>query len=144
MTNVRDGANTPPGEEYDAPAAALLRDAQDLLRAENYEGALELYQTAAGLEPDRIELEGYVDLLRSRLVKIYRERIGDGDRIPKLLVPADQITRFQLPADAGFVLSLIDGRTCFDQLLSLSEMGPFEALRIFASLLDARIVGVSP
>ena len=41
------------------------------------------------------------------------------------------------------MLSLIDGRTCFDELLSVSGMGPFEALRIFASLLDARIVGVA-
>ncbi|HEY8155062.1 MAG TPA: hypothetical protein VII72_13130 [Myxococcota bacterium] len=137
MTNVGDA-------DYDVPTAALLRDAQELLRTENYEGALDLYQTAAALEPDRIELEGYVDLLRSRLVKIYRERIGEGDRIPKLLVPSDQITRFNLPADAGFVLSLIDGRTCFDELLSVSGMGPFEALRIFASLLEARIVGVAP
>ena len=41
------------------------------------------------------------------------------------------------------MLSLIDGRTSFDELLSVSGMGPFEALRIFASLLDARIVGVA-
>jgi hypothetical protein len=143
VKNVRDGEGAPPGGEYDAPAAALLRDAQELLRAENYEGALELYQTAAALEPDRIELEGYVDLLRSRLVKLYRERIGDGAQVPRLRMPEGQITRFNLPADAGFVLSLIDGRTSFDELLSVSGMGPFEALRIFASLLEARIVGVA-
>ncbi len=123
--------------------ATLLSEAQELVRVENYEGALELYQTAASLDTTRIELEGYVDLLRTRLVKIYRERIGDGRRVPKLLVPLDRITRFNLPAEAGFVLSLIDGRISFDELLSVSGMGPFEALRIFASLVDARIVGVS-
>ena len=111
--------------------------------AENYEGALELYQTAASLDPLRVELEGYVDLLRCRLVKIYRERIGDGSRVPKLLVPLDRITRFNLPTEAAFVLSLIDGRTSFDELLSVSGMGPFEALRIFVSLVDARIVGIA-
>ena len=110
---------------------------------ENYEGALELYQMAASLDPTRIELEGYVDLLRTRLVKIYRERIGDGSRVPSLLVPLDRITRFNLPAEAGFVLSLIDGRICFDELLSVSGMGPFEALRSFASLVEAGIVGVA-
>jgi hypothetical protein len=124
--------------------AVLLTDAQDLVRAEDYEGALELYQMAASLDPARIELEGYVDLLRTRLVKIYRERIGDGRRVPSLLVPLGQITRFNnLPAEAGFMLSLIDGRICFDELLSVSGMGPFEALRIVASLVEARIVGVS-
>ena len=129
--------------QRDAAVAACLRDAQELLRDENYEGALDLYQAAASLDPARIELEGYVDLLRSRLVKIYRARIGDGSHVPELLVPPDRITRFNLPADAGFVLSLIDGRTCFDQLISVSGMAPFEVLRVFASLLDARIVGVA-
>ena len=129
--------------QREAAVAAFLRDAQELLRDENYEGALDLYQAAASLEPARVELEGYVDLLRCRLVKIYRERIRDGSYVPELLVPPDRITRFNLPADAGFVLSLIDGRTCFDQLISVSGMGPFEVLRIFVSLLDARIIGVA-
>ena len=122
--------------------AALLRDAQELVRDENHEGALELYQMAAALDPGRIELEGYVDLVRSRLVKTYREKIGDGRRAPKLLVPAGVITRFNLPAEAGFVLSLIDGRICFDELVSVSGMAPFEALRTLAGLVEARIVGV--
>jgi len=143
VTNVGDGERAPASAQRDSSVAALLRDAQELLRDENFEGALDLYQAAAALDPQRVELEGYVDLLRSRLVKIYRERIGSGRQVPKLLVPLDRTTRINLPADAGFVLSLIDGRTCFDELLSLSGMGPFEALRIFASLLDARIVGVA-
>jgi len=143
VTNVDGGDGAQASAQGGGSIAALLRDAQELLRVENYEGALELYQAAASLDPGRAELEAYVDLLRSRLVKIYRERIGDGRRVPKLLVPLDRITRFNLPTDAGFVLSLIDGRTCFDELLSVSGMGPFEALRIFASLLDARIVGVA-
>ena len=127
----------------DPAVAALMRDAQQLLRGSDWEGALDLYQRAASLDPGRVELEGYVDLLRSRLVKTYRERIGDPARVPKLLVPAAQITRFNLPADAGFVLSMIDGRTSYAELLSVSGMGPFEALRIFAGLLDAGIVGVA-
>jgi hypothetical protein len=140
---VGDGGCAPASAPRDGSVAALLRDAQELLRDENFEGALDLYQAAAVLDPSRVELEGYVDLLRCRLVKIYRDRIGDGRRVPKLLVSLDRTTRINLPADAGFVLSLIDGRTCFDELLSLSGMGPFEALRIFASLLEARILGVS-
>jgi len=143
VTNVGGGEGAQASAQRDASVAALLHDAQDLFRAENYEEALELYQAAASLDPARVELEGYVDLLRSRLVKIYRERIGDCRQVPRLLVPLDRITDVNLPADAGFVLSLIDGRTSFDELLSVSGMGPFEALRTFASLLAAGIVGVA-
>jgi hypothetical protein len=97
---------------------------------------------AASLDPSRIELEGYVDLVRSRLVKVYRERIGPGKGIPRVMVPASQITRYNLPAEAGFLLSLTDGSICFDELLSVSGMAPFEALRTLAGLVEACIVGV--
>jgi hypothetical protein len=130
-------------QQRDQSIASLVRDAQQLLRSHDYEGALDLYELAASLDPERIELEGYVDLLRSRLVKSYRERIGDPTRVPALMKPLDEITGFNLPADAGFVLSMIDGRTSFAELLSVTSMGPFEALRILAGLLDAGIVGVA-
>ena len=138
-----DARGAQAGARRDLSVGALVRDAQQRLRADDFEGALALYQLAASLAPERIELEGYVDLLRSRLVKCYRERIGDAGRVPRLLVPSDQITRYNLPADAGFVLSMIDGRTSFAELLSVTGMGPFEALRIVAGLLDAGIVGVA-
>ena len=129
--------------QRDLSVSTLVRDAQQLLCGSDYEGALDLYQRAAALDPEKVELEGYVDLLRSRLVKRYRERIGDAARVPRLLLPLDQITGINLPADAGFVLSMIDGRTSFGELLSVTSMGPFEALRILAGLLDAGIVGVA-
>jgi hypothetical protein len=85
VTNVDDGERAPASAQREGSVAALLRDAQELLQDENFEGALELYQAAAALDPARVELEGYVDLLRCRLVKIC-DRIGDGRRVPKLLV----------------------------------------------------------
>ena len=142
MKGVGGGQGARTGVSDGDRIAVLLGDAQDLVRDENYEGALELYQMAASMDPGRFELEGYVDLVRSRLVKIYREKIGDGRRAPRLLVPAGAITRFNLPAEAGFVLSLVDGRICFDELISVSGMAPFEALRALAGLVEARIVGV--
>ena len=138
-----DARSAPAGARRDVSVATLVRDAQQRLREDDFEGALDLYQLAASLAPERVELEGYVDGLRSRLVKRYRERIGDAGRVPRLLVPADQITRYNLPADAGFVLSMIDGRMSFAELLSVTSMGPFEALRIVAGLLDAGLVGVA-
>jgi hypothetical protein len=143
VTHVGEVRSARASARRDLSVATLVRDAQQLLRGDDYEGALDLYQMAASLDPEKIEFEGYVDLLRSRLVKRYRERIGDPGRIPKLLVPLGQITGINLPADAGFVLSMIDGRTSFGELLSVTSMGPFEALRILAGLLDAGIVEVA-
>lgn len=143
MTDVENRQGAPGSSRRDHSVTSLVRDAQQLLRSDDYEGALDLYQMAASLDPAKIEFEGYVDLLRSRLVKRYRERIGDSRQVPRRLVPLDRITQFNLPAEAGFVLSMIDGRTSFGELLSVTGMGPFEALRIFAGLLDAGIVEVA-
>lgn len=129
-----------PGDRRDRQLEAVLREAQALLRKRDLEGALGRFQTAAEMEPERIEIEGYIDMVRSRLVKGYRERVGDGRAIPKLLVDLNEVTRYKLPADAGFLLSLMDGATRVDELVSLSGMDAFEALRILNTLIDSGIV----
>ena len=40
------------------------------------------------------------------------------------------------------MLSLVDGSTSFEQLVSLSGMAAFEAFRNLSALLDAGILGV--
>jgi hypothetical protein len=52
--------------------------------------------------------------------------------------------RFNLPANAGFVLSMVDGRTSVNEILALSGMDPFDAVRVVSKLLGAGIVEVSP
>ena len=121
---------------------ALLKDAHEALRREDLENALDLFQAAARFEPDRFEIEGYVDLVRSHLLKRYRERIGDLQAVPRLLVRGGEIMRFNLAPDGGFMLSLVDGSTSFEQLVSLSGMAAFEAFRNLGALLDAGILGV--
>jgi hypothetical protein len=125
-----------------AGADALLKDAHEALRCEDLESALDLFQVASQLDPDRFEIEGYVELVRSRLLKRYRERIGELQAVPKLLVDEGQVRRFNLAPDAGFMLSLVDGSTSFEQLVSLSGMAAFEAFRNLCALLDAGILGV--
>lgn len=131
----------PAGQGADS-VQALIRDAQELLHSQELEGALDLFEMAADLDPQRIEVDGYVDMIRSRLLQRYRERIGDLRVVPKLLIAPDEIHRYNLPANAGFVLSLLDGATTVEQLISLSGMDSFEALRIVNRLLDAEIAGI--
>ena len=121
---------------------ALLEDAHEALRCDDLESALDLFQVASQLDPDRFEIEGYVDLVRGRLLKRYRERIGELQAVPKLLVDAGEVRRFNLAPDAGFMLSLVDGSTNFEQLVSFSGMGAFETFRNLCALLNAGILGV--
>jgi hypothetical protein len=68
--------------------------------------------------------------------------VGETGAVPELLIQPSAITRYQLPADAGFVLSLVDGETTVEQLIALSGMDAFEALRILNDLIDAGIAGL--
>ena len=130
------------GTESDSAAGRLVEEAQARLEAEDLEGALDLFRAAADLEPDRIEVEGYVDAIRSQLLQRYRKRLGETGAVPKLLIQPSEITRHQMLADAGFVLSLVDGETTVEQLISLSGLDAFEALRILNDLFDAGIAGL--
>jgi tetratricopeptide (TPR) repeat protein len=132
------GADSSEGRERSLEG--LLGAAQGLLRKQDLEGALALFETAAEMDPRRIEIEGYIDMIRSRLLKAYRERVGGGQTVPRLLVDLAEVTRYDLHTDAGFLLSLLDGATSIDDLVSLSGMDAFEALRILSNLIDAGIV----
>jgi hypothetical protein len=55
-------------------------------------------------------------------------------------VGSEQLLRFNLPPDAGFVLSMVDGHTRVDELVTVSGMDPFDALHLLCRLETAGIV----
>jgi hypothetical protein len=79
-------------------------------------------------------------MVRSRLLDRYRERVGGMDVVPSVRVGARELLKFNLPASTGFLLSLVDGKTSVNDLISLSGLDPFETLRMLANLLDAGVV----
>ena len=61
-----------------------------------------------------------------------------------MAVDLAEITKFNLPKDAGFLLSLMDGVTSLDNLMTVSGMDSFEALRTTKNLIDIGIVRMQP
>ena len=131
------------GDASRPAAEVLLEDARELVLQDQLEEALDHFQLATQLDPSRLERELYVDLLRARLVKRYRDRVGDQDVKPRLRLDPASIARYNLSANAGFLLSRLDGSTSVDELVSLSGMDAFETLRILNRLIDAEIIGVA-
>lgn len=123
------------------PLATLVADAQRLFEDDELEASLDLFEAIAQREPLRLDVQGWIEHVRSRLVKRYRERLGDGST--RLCAgAAGDVMRFNLPAHAGFLLSLVDGETSVSDLVSLSGMDPFEALRALYGMFEAGIVRV--
>lgn len=132
----------PPAEAGAAsdPMAALVADAERLFADDELEASLDLFEAIAQRDPVRLDVQGWIEHVRSRLVKSYRERLGDGSSRLCSSVAVGDVMRFNLPAHAGFLLSLMDGETTVGDLVSLSGMDPFEALRALHGMLEAGIV----
>jgi len=123
-------------------AAEFLREGLDLIEQGHYAEALELVERGASEAPALLEAQATLDLLRAHLYQRARMRTNGGTGVLRVKLGPQEILRFNLPPNAGFVLSMIDGSTSADEIAALSAMDPFEAHHTLAKLLDAGIVEV--
>jgi hypothetical protein len=136
------------GEAQRAPgggaraAAQQLREAQALIeRGADAEALLQL-ENATREAPGHLESQATLELLRASLYQRHRVRTKGGAGVLRVRLGPQEILRFNLPPNAGFVLSMIDGHTSADELVALASMDPFEALHTIGKLMDAGIVEV--
>ena len=120
----------------------LVKEGQRLVGEQELEAGLDLLEAVARRDPMRLEVHGHIEEVRGRLLKRYRDRMGDLGGIPRLSLGLSDVMKFNLPAHAGFMLSLIDGDTSIGDIVSLSGMDSFGALRVLNGLIDAGIVSL--
>lgn len=120
--------------------ASVVQEAQMLLRLGEFAGAVALLEGADEIDSGDLEHQGLLDLARSRLYGAYCEQVRDLARVPRVHGNTGDLTRFNLPSNAGFVLSMVDGETCLEDLIALSGMDALSALHTLCGLLEAGIV----
>ena len=135
-----DGEAPAPGPRP-ARSGGLLAEATGLLRGGALREGLDLLESLVRAEPRNLEAQALLELARGALLRVYRQRVGSGDAVPRVRISTAEVMKYNLPAAAGFLLSAIDGRISVDELVAVSGMDPFDALRALANLLDAGIVG---
>ena len=96
-----------------------VQEALRAYRAGDLDRAHEILERVAQRDPDRIDVEGYLAMLRSKRTKLWVKTIGDQGRILRLSISADKLRALRLAPDEGFILSQIDGQLSVDDLLSL-------------------------
>ena len=133
----RAGAAAPPGEERAGTAKGLA-----LAEQGEHEQALALLERATRAAPRDLEAQAALDLVRAHLYARYRKSIGSGSGRPRLKVGPDQLLRFDLPPEAGFLLSMLDGRTRIEELMTVSALDALDVLHLLARLERAGIVEV--
>ena len=100
-------------------------------------------QEARGAYPDDLSLRGYVEIVRNTIVRELVTHPKGMQAVPKL--SAEFLTnfdRFNLSAQEGYLVSLIDGRLDIQKLLILSPFDPFTTLFNLAKLQHERAITV--
>ena len=98
---------------------------------------------ARGAYPDDLSLRGYTEIVRNTIVRDFLAHPKGMHAVPKL--SSDFLTnfdRFNLTAQEGYLISLIDGRLDLQKLLVLSPFDPFTTLFNLAKLQHERAITV--
>ncbi len=133
-----DRRSLPRADRGDASSASIVWDARRLVQGENEEAALELLVSAPNSVT--LECESMVELLRAKVFRKYQDALGDLEKIPRVKEDAADLQGRNLPPSAGFLLSMVDGLTSLSDLVTVSGMDRFEALRSLHRMSEAGIL----
>jgi len=98
---------------------------------------------ARGAYPDDLSLRGYTEILRNTIVRDFVSHPRGMQAVPKLTAEfLSNFDRFNLTAQEGYLMSLIDGRLDLQKLLILSPFDPFTTLFHLAKLQQERAITV--
>ena len=67
-------------------------------------------------------------------------RASGSSKVLALAIGHDQMRWLSLDHRAGFLLSLVDGRSTVDEVLDMSGMSELEALRLLLQLLQQNVI----
>jgi hypothetical protein len=98
---------------------------------------------ARSLYGDDLALRGYTEILRNTIVRDFLAHPKSLRAVPKLTAEFhSNFDRFNLTAQEGYLISLIDGRLDLQKLLILSPFDPFTTLFNLAKLQQERAIMV--
>ncbi|MEO8032926.1 MAG: hypothetical protein ABI837_00720 [Acidobacteriota bacterium] len=93
--------------------------------------------------PNDLGLRGYVEIVRNAIVREFVGHPKGMQAVPKLTAEfLTNFDRFNLTAQEGYLVSLIDGRLDLQKLLILSPFDPFTTLFNLAKLQHERAITV--
>lgn len=93
--------------------------------------------------PNDLSLRGYVELVRNTVVRDFLAHPRGMQAVPKLSAEfMSNFDRFNLNAQEGYLVSLIDGRLDVQKLLILSPFDPFNTIFILSKLQHEKAITV--
>jgi tetratricopeptide (TPR) repeat protein len=142
VTDEDDTPKSGPVIEFDADddPDTMIQSALAAYKEGRYDDAWTELRRLAKEQPDRLDVQGYLQLVRNERAQAWAKEIGDQGHVLRLKVTTAQIMKLRLQPDEGFMLSQIDGRMSIADLISVSTADRVRTLEIIAKLLRERIV----
>lgn len=141
---IDEPIEAPRAQERTAAAASpdvLMEQARDFFALHDFNGAIEILEKLVELAPNHTEGRALLAQCRSQLVRMLESKLGDLDRIPRLMISSEEVIWLNLNHRAGFILSQIDGTVTYDDIIALSGMPRLDTLKIMVELLNNRVIG---
>jgi hypothetical protein len=127
-------------ERATTPGDPLLNEVRDRYAMGDYSGALVIAEDILINDPGNSQARRYADNCRQVLEQMYCAKLGPLTQRPEVVVTGDQLRWLSLDHRAGFLLSLVDGTSSVEELLDISGMPRFEALRTLCDLLEQNVI----
>ena len=124
-----------------APKATMV-EVRDRFDVGDFTGALELATSILDEQPEHVDAQLYADHCRDTLKQMYISNLGGLRKVPQLAVSPEQLRWLALDHRAGFLLSQLDGRSTFEELLDVCGMPPFDAIRLLVQLLQQNVIRI--
>ncbi len=118
----------------------LIETALAEYKAGKLERAWKVLQRVSKADPERLDVQGYLQLVGNARVVEWTKEIGDQGRMLRLACTTQEMMNLKLHTDEGFLLSQIDGKVTIADLISLSTCGRERTLEVVARLLREKIV----
>lgn len=119
-------------------------DVRELYDAGDYRSALVMAEALLEADPDHEEAQAYAVSCRETLAQKYLGRLGGLTKIPRVVMPPDEIRWLSLDHKAGFLLSCIDGTSSIEEVLDVACMHEFEAIRILHDFRELGVIEILP
>jgi hypothetical protein len=115
--------------------------ARSRLALDDVDGALDALGPIGPGHPERAEAERLTEAIEARLLAICTTRVGSLSRAPEVILRDQQLIWMSMNHRVGYLLSQIDGRMTYEDLIALSGMSKADTLRILCRLLAEGVIG---
>jgi hypothetical protein len=111
------------------------------LKHGNAASALATIQGILEKQPNNAEARRLLPVAEDTLIKQLYTAPLLPNAVPKLLIPADNLSEHNLGPQEGFLLSRINDEWDVESILSICPFREVDSLRMLKGLLDRRIIG---